>query len=141
MMNLAASSFANSFFMASRLFGEKCRSRCFFGVALGSTFSACSINSLGTPGIYAGFHANTSRLALKKLTSSSSYLSPKPAPMMAVLESSPSCRCIVLMPTLPVDLTDEWLDFLDGVESVLSESSLGAASISLTKLGTRIVVA
>ena len=94
-MNPAASSFANSFLMASRLSGEKHHSRCFFGVALGSTIKACSINSLGTPSISAGFHANTSRLALRKLMSSSSYLSSKPAPMMAVLESSPSCSWIV----------------------------------------------
>ena len=94
-MNPAASSFASSFLMASRLSGKKRHSRCFFGVALGLTFSACSINSLGTPGISAGFHTNTSRLALRKLTSSSSYLSPKPAPMMAILESAPSCSWIV----------------------------------------------
>ena len=47
-MNPAASSFAISFLMASRLSGEKRRNRCFLGVALGSTFKACSINSLGT---------------------------------------------------------------------------------------------
>ena len=138
MMNPAASSFASYFLMASRLSGEKHRNRCFFGVALGSTFKACSINSLGTPGISAGFHANTSRLALRKLTSSSSYLSPSPAPMMAVLESSPSCSWIVLVPTPLVGLTDYWLGFLEGIDS-LSESSLAAASISLTELGTRIV--
>src|SRR6185437_8801508 len=120
--------------------GEKRRSRCFFGVALGLTFKACSINSLGTPGISAGFHANTSRLALRKLTSSSSYLSPSPAPMMAVLESSPSCNWIVLVPTSPVGLTDDWLCFLEGIDS-LRESSLAAASISLTELGTRILAA
>jgi len=132
----AASSFASSFLMASRLSGENRRNRCFFGVALGSTFKACSINSLGTPGISTGFHANTSRLALRNLTSSSSYLSP----MMAVLESSPSCSWIVLVPTPLVGLTDDWLGFLEGIDS-LSESSLAAASISLTELGTRIVEA
>jgi hypothetical protein len=41
---------------------------------------------LGTPGISDGFHANMSRLARRKLMSASSYLSPKPAPMMAVLD-------------------------------------------------------
>jgi hypothetical protein len=34
--------------MASLLSGAKRHSRCFFGVALGSTFRQCSINSLGT---------------------------------------------------------------------------------------------
>ena len=120
-MNPAASSFANSFLMASHLSGEKCRNRCFFGVALGSTFKACSINSLGTPGISTGFHANMSRLALRKLTSSSSYLSPSLAPMMAVLESSPSCKWIVLVPTSPVGLTDDWLCFLEGIDFLEGE--------------------
>ena len=140
MINPAASSFASSFLMASRLSGEKRLSRCLFGMALESTFKACSINSLGTPGISAGCHANTSRLALRKLTSSSSYLSPSPAPMMAILESSPSCNWIVLVPTSLVGLTDDWLGFLEGIDS-LSESSLAAASISLTELGTRVVAA
>ena len=130
MMNYAASSFASSFLMASRLSGENRRSRCFFGVTLGSIFKASSINSLGTPGISTGFHTNTSQLALRKLTSSSSYLSPGPAPMMAVLESSPSCNWIVLVPTSPVGLTDDWLFFLEGIDS-LRECSLAAASISL----------
>jgi len=138
LMNPATSSFTSSFLMASHLSGENRRNRCFFGVALGSTFKACSINSLGTPGISAGFHANTSRLALRKLTSSSSYLSPSPAPMMAVLESSPSCNWIVLVPTSLVGLTDDWLGFLEGIDS-LSENSLAAVRISLTELGTRIV--
>ena len=140
-MNPAVSSFASSFLMASHLSGENRRNRCFFGVALGSTFKACSINSLGTPGISAGFHANTSRLALRKLTSSSSYLSPMPALMMAVLQSSPSCSWMVLVPTSPVGFTDGWLDFLEGIESLLSEGSLAAASILLAELGTRIVEA
>ena len=61
--------------------------------------------------------------------------------MIAVLESSPSSSCIDLVRTSPVGLTDDWLDFLDGVESLLSESSLAAASISLTELGTQIVAA
>ena len=72
--------------------------------------------------------------------SSSSYLSPSPAPMMSVLESSPSCSWIVLVPAPLVGLTDYWLGFLEGIDS-LSESSLAAASISLMELGTRIVAA
>jgi hypothetical protein len=55
--------------MASLLSGAKRHSRCFFRAALGSTFRQCSINFLGTPSISAGFHANMSRLALRKLTS------------------------------------------------------------------------
>ena len=141
MRNPAVSSFAISFLMASRLSGENRRNRCFFGVALGSTFKACSINSLGTPGISAGFHANMSRLALRKLTSSSSYLSPSPVPMIAVLDSSPSCSCMVFVPTSLVGLTEDWLGSLDGTESLVKESSLAIVSTSLTVLRMRMLEA
>jgi hypothetical protein len=70
--------------------GPDVRRRCFLGMTFGSTFRACLINSLGTPGISAGFHTNISRLARRKLPSASSYLSPKPALMTAVLDESPS---------------------------------------------------
>ena len=60
--------------------------------------------------------------------------------MMAILESSPSCSWIDLVPTPLVGLTDDWLGFLEGID-YLSESSLAAASILLTELGTRIVAA
>jgi hypothetical protein len=33
------------------------------GMACGRTFRLCSISSLGTPGMSAGFHANMSRVA------------------------------------------------------------------------------
>jgi hypothetical protein len=36
------------------------------GVAFGSTLRQCSISSLGTPGMSAGFHAKMSRLARRK---------------------------------------------------------------------------
>ena len=127
--------------MTSRLFVDNHHSPCFFGVALWSTFRACSINSLGTPGISAGFHAIMSRLALRKLTSSSSYLSPSPAPMMAVLDSSPSCSCMVFVPTSLAGLTEDWLHLLEGIQSLLRDNSLAAVSISLTELGTRMLEA
>jgi hypothetical protein len=44
----------------------------------------------GHPGISAGFHVNMSRLARRKLMSMSSYLSPKLAPITAVLDEFPS---------------------------------------------------
>ena len=79
-------------------------------------------------------------VGLRKLKSSNSYLSPSLAPMIAVLESFPSCSWIVLVPTSLVGLTDDWLGFLEGIDS-LSESSLAAASISLTEIGTQVVAA
>ena len=55
-------------------------------------------------------------------------------------ESSLSCSWIVLVPTPLVGLTDYWLGFLEGINS-LSESSLAAASILPIELGTRIIEA
>jgi hypothetical protein len=49
--------------------------------------------------------------------SASSYLSPKPAPIMAVLEESPSWSWIVLRAISPVDLTPDWLAFFVGMSS------------------------
>ena len=51
--------------------------------------------------------------------------------MIAVLESSPSCSWMVLVPTSPDGFTDDWLDIFKDIESLLSDSSLVAASISL----------
>jgi hypothetical protein len=96
--------------MASLLSGAKHHSLCFFEVALGSNFRQCLINSLGTPGISTSFHMNMSRLALRKLTSALSYLSPKPPPIKAVLDGPPSCSWMALMPTLlGLGLTLDWL--------------------------------
>ena len=86
--------------MASLFSVENLHSRYFLGVAVGLTFKECSINSLGTPGISAGFQANMSRLALRKLTSVLSYLSVSPVPINAVFDESASCNWIVLTPTL-----------------------------------------
>ena len=89
-MNPAASSLASSFLMASLFSAENLRKRCFFGMVVALTFKECSINSFGTPNMFAGFHANTSRLALRRLMSAFSYLSVSPVSIRAVLEESPS---------------------------------------------------
>ena len=71
--------------------------------------------------------------------SSSSYLSLSPAPMIAVLDSSPSCSCMVFVPTSLAGLTEDWLGLLEGMESLLRDNFLAATSISLTELGTRML--
>jgi hypothetical protein len=124
--------------MASLLSGAKRRSHCFFGVALGSNFRQCSISSLGTPGISTGFHTNMSQLALRKLTSALSYLSPKPPPIKAVLDGSPSCSWMALMPmSLGLGLTLGWLGHW--LEISISElvSFCAAASTSTDESGMR----
>jgi hypothetical protein len=111
-------------------------------VALGSTFSQCSINSLGTPGISTGFHANMSQLALSKLTSALSYLSLKPPPIKAVLDGLPSCNWMALMPTLlGLGLTLDWLGRWLEISISESVTFCAAASTSAEGSGTRDVVA
>jgi hypothetical protein len=95
-MKPAASSLASSFLMASRQSSAKWRRWCRFGVALGSTLSECSIRFLGTPSMSAGFQAKMSRLARRKLMSTSSYFGSRPSPIMVVLLLSHVPRSIAL---------------------------------------------
>jgi hypothetical protein len=145
-MKPAASSFANSFLMASLLLREKRRSCCFLGVAFGTTFRQCSINSLGTPGISAASHANMSPLALRKLMSTSSYLSSSPALISAVLDESPSCNWMVFtLTSLVLGFTVEWPSFFCGgtVRITISdwESFCAGANTSNEGSDTRVVEA
>jgi hypothetical protein len=137
-MKPAASSFASSFLMDSLLSGVKHHSRCFFRVALGSTFRQCSINSLGTPGIYAEFHVNISRLGLRKLTSMLSFLSLKPRSIKAVLVESPSCSWMAMIPTsLGLGLTLDWLGHWLEISISTSVSFCVAAKTSAEGSGMR----
>ena len=72
-MNPAAISFVISFLIAAFLSGENRRSRCFTGLEFSLTSILCSANSLGTPGMSAGFQAKISLLSRRKLVSASSY--------------------------------------------------------------------
>ena len=101
--------------MASHFSTENLRSLCFFGVAVGLTFRECSINSFGTPGMSAGFHANTSRLALRKLTSALSYLLESPVPIKAVFDGSSSCSWIALTPMFSGGFGAERFVFFVGI--------------------------
>jgi hypothetical protein len=140
-MKPAARSLAISHLIASRLSWANLRRCCFLGTAYACTFRLCSISSLGTPSISAGFHANMSRLARRKLTSASSYLSSKPAPMTTVLDGSPSWSWIVLRATSPVDWMLDLLAFLVGISSPALESCCVAASTSPEASSTRVVEA
>ena len=129
-MNPAASSLASSFLMASLFFADNLRSICFFGVAVGFTFRECSINSFGTPGMSAGFHANTSWLALRKLTSALSYLSESSVPIKAVFDGSSSCSRIALTPMLSGGFRAEQVVFFVGISDPDAEYCWAVASTS-----------
>jgi hypothetical protein len=51
-------------------------------------FNLCSATSFGIPFVLEGFHANTSRFALRKLTSALSYLGSSVVPIRSVRPSS-----------------------------------------------------
>ena len=72
-MNPAAISFVISFVIAAFLSGENRLSRCFTGLEPSLISILCSTNSLGTPGMSAGFQAKISLLSQRKLVSASSY--------------------------------------------------------------------
>jgi hypothetical protein len=99
-MNPATTKQASSACMASLLSGVKRRNFCRIGLAWGLTFSLCSASSLGTLGISAGCHANTSRLSCKNWTSAPSYLSSRLELMIEVLRSSANPRLILLVSSI-----------------------------------------
>ena len=96
-MNPAAISFVISFFIAAFLPGENHRSRCFMGLEPSLRSIPCSANSLGTPGMSAGFQAKISLLSRRKLVSASSYFADRWALMVAVFAGSPVLGSICLM--------------------------------------------
>jgi hypothetical protein len=89
----------------------------------------------------ASFHVNMSWLARRKLTSASSYFSPKLAPMTAVLDESPSWSWIDLRATSLVNWMLDLLAFLEGISSPDWESYCVAASTSPEASSTRVVEA
>jgi hypothetical protein len=96
-MNPVATKQANSARMASPLSGVKRRNFCRIGLAWGWTFNLCSASSIGTLGISAGCHTNTSWLSCKNWMSALSYLSFRLELMIAVLRSSANPRLILLV--------------------------------------------
>ena len=97
LMNPATNSLAISCPMAFLFSEENHRRDSFTGLAFGSTCNLCSANSLGTPGISAGFHAKISQFSQRKCTSSSSYWGSKSDAMLVYLSLSVGCICTLLV--------------------------------------------
>jgi hypothetical protein len=72
-MNPAFSSLCSSDPIAFLLGSLNHRSGCLTGFALGSTFSACSTSSLGTPGMSEGHQTKISQRSRRNSTSALSY--------------------------------------------------------------------
>ena len=129
-MNPAAISFVISFLIAAFLSGENRRSRCFTGLEPSLTLISCSANSLGTPGMSAGFQANISLLSQRKLVSANSYFAERWVLMIAVFEASPVPRSICL--TLASFGGTRMPGFLTGISS--SSGFISAATVAISLL-------
>jgi hypothetical protein len=93
-INPAFSSLCSSDAMAFLLGSSNRRSGCLTGFALGSTFSACSTSSLGTPGISERHQAKISQRSRRNLTSVLSYAGSKFTAMDVVFFGSVGWTCI-----------------------------------------------
>ena len=129
-MNPAAISFVISFLIAAFLSGKNHRSRCFTGLEPSLISILCSTNSLGTPGMSAGFQAKISLLSRRKLVSASSYLGSRFALMIAVFSGSPVSRSIVLVAASFCGA--RMLGFLAGITS--SSRVISAATVAISFL-------
>ena len=104
-MNLAVVSLRISFPTALHLSIRSRRRPCFTGLASLLTFKECSASFLGTPGMSSdGDQAKISQFSWRNLTSSPSYLSPRPAPMMASFVGSSSESLIFLVSSFGLKL-------------------------------------
>ena len=99
-MNPATNSLEISFLIATFLSGENHCRRCLIGFESGFKSNLCSANSLGTPGISAGFYTKISLFSLRKLVSASSYSLERWALMIAILEGSLVPRSISMVSVL-----------------------------------------
>ena len=125
-MNPAANSFAISSPMALRFLLLKRRRRCFIGLEPGLIFKACSVTSLGMPGMSEGFHAKMSLLARRKPMSTLSYSKESVVPMRTALPLEPlgSMGTSLAPSTGSKDLADR---LGSGASLVIAASSLEAA--------------
>ena len=124
-MNPAAISFVISFLVAAFLLGENHRGRCFTGLEPSLISILCLANSLGTPGMSAGFQAKIS-------LSASSYFAKRWALMVAILEGSPVPRSICL--TSASFGGARMLGFLAGISSPSGLISAAIVAISFLPL-------
>jgi hypothetical protein len=74
LMNLVFSNLCSSDAIAFLLGSSNHLSGCLTGFALGSTFSACSTSSLGTPGMSEGHQVKISQRSRRNSTSALSYV-------------------------------------------------------------------
>ena len=130
LINPAVISFVISFLIPAVLSGENCHNRCFTGLEPSLISILCSANSLGTPGMSAGFQAKMSLLSQRKLVSTSSYFADRWALIVAVFVRSPVPRSICL--TLTSFGGARMLGFLAGIAS--SSGLISAATVAISFL-------
>ena len=103
-MNLAAVSLRISFPTALRFSIPSRRRPCLTGLASLLTLRECSASFLGTPSKSEGDQAKISQFSRRNLTSSLSYFSSRPAPMMASFVGSYFVSLIFLVSSFGLKL-------------------------------------
>jgi hypothetical protein len=88
LINLAFSSLCNSDAIAFLLGSSNLHNGCLTGFALGSMFNACSMSSLGTPGMSDGHQAKISQRSQRNSMSALSYAGSKFTAIDVVLLAS-----------------------------------------------------
>jgi spore coat protein U-like protein len=100
LMKFASSSLLTSTPIASARGSDSRRMDCLTGLESGNTLSACSANSLGTPGMSAGHHAKISQRSRRNSTSALSYAGLRSLAISAVLEASVEWTCTFFVLTV-----------------------------------------
>ena len=99
-MKSASSSLLTLTPIASARGSDSRRMDCLTGLASGKTLSACSANSLGTPGRSAGHQAKISQRSRRNSTSVLSYAGLRSLAISAVLEASVGWTCTFFVLTV-----------------------------------------
>ena len=99
-MKSAASNLLISLPIASARGSDSLRMDYLTGLVSGKTLSACSANSLGTPGMSAGHQAKISRRSWRNSTSAPSYAGLRSLAIRAILEASIGWTCTFFVLTV-----------------------------------------
>src|SRR3954469_8692271 len=100
LMKSVASSLFISILMALARGSDSLQMDCLTGLVSGKTLSACSANSLGTPGMSAGHQAKISQRSRRNSTSALSYVGLRSLAINAVLEASVGWTCTLFVLTV-----------------------------------------
>jgi hypothetical protein len=99
--------------IALRFGSSNLRRCCFIGHALGSTFNACSMSSLGMLGMSYGHHAKISQCSQRNSMSAPSYAGSKSTTMDVVLSRSVPLNPVLYRKPGPAGINRCWVPHYD----------------------------